>query len=115
MEETSFERVIENVNVSRTLNFVFRQVNQEFISLYHLTDVRIAYVRDDVTMSGESRPAYREASLAQLGPFLEQVIDTEEHRAAIQTAIEAQLDNSWDYADVHHSFITRSKLEHDPT
>jgi hypothetical protein len=32
-EETSIEREIENINVSRTLNFVFRQMNQEYITL----------------------------------------------------------------------------------
>lgn len=42
-EETSIERQIENINLSRTLNFVFRQMNQAFISFVHLVDVRIAY------------------------------------------------------------------------
>ncbi len=42
-EEMSIERQLENINLSRTLNFVFRQMNQAFISFIHLTDVRIGY------------------------------------------------------------------------
>lgn len=41
--ETAIERELQNINLSRTLNFVFRQMNQEFITLLHLTDIRIAW------------------------------------------------------------------------
>ncbi len=42
-EETVIVREIENINVSRTLNFIFRQMNQEFITLISLTDIRLAF------------------------------------------------------------------------
>ncbi|MFX1281470.1 MAG: hypothetical protein ACFFA3_19130 [Promethearchaeota archaeon] len=42
-EETVIMRRIENLNASRTLNFTFRQMNQEYHSILHLTDVRLAY------------------------------------------------------------------------
>lgn len=42
-EETSIVRTLENINVSSTLNFVFRQMNQEFITIQHMTDIRIGY------------------------------------------------------------------------
>lgn len=42
-EESSIERQIENINLSRTLNFVFRQMNQEFVTFIHLVDIRVAY------------------------------------------------------------------------
>lgn len=42
-EETSIVRVLENINVSATLNFIFRQMNQEFVNILHLTDIRIGY------------------------------------------------------------------------
>jgi hypothetical protein len=42
-EETSVVRDIENINVSRTLNFVFRQMNQQYVSLLHLIDAKIGY------------------------------------------------------------------------
>jgi hypothetical protein len=48
-EETAIERTIQNINVSRTLNIVARQLLQVIISLLYLTDVRVAFVRvDDV-------------------------------------------------------------------
>jgi hypothetical protein len=46
-EEISTERQIENINRSRTLNFVFRQMNQEFITLLHLTDIRVGFFNGD--------------------------------------------------------------------
>jgi hypothetical protein len=42
-ESTAIEREIENINVSCTLNFVIRQMNQEFISILHLVDVRVGF------------------------------------------------------------------------
>ena len=42
-EETTITRRIKNINLSRTLNFVFRQMNQEFHSILHLVDVRMAF------------------------------------------------------------------------
>ncbi|TYB47095.1 hypothetical protein [Microbispora triticiradicis] len=56
-EEQAVERTLENINVSRTLNFVFRQMNQEFITLLHLVDVRVAFFnghaesRDEVPLT----------------------------------------------------------------
>lgn len=42
-EEMAIVRKIENLNVSRALNFTFRQMNQEFHSLLHLFDLRLAF------------------------------------------------------------------------
>jgi hypothetical protein len=42
-QETSLTREVRNINVGRTLNFVFRQMNQEFITILHLVDVRVAF------------------------------------------------------------------------
>jgi hypothetical protein len=42
-EETGVVRELQNINVGRTLNFVFRQMNQEYVSLLHLVDVGIAF------------------------------------------------------------------------
>jgi hypothetical protein len=41
--ETLVERTIKNVNVRRALNFVFRELNQEYVTKLHLKDVRIAF------------------------------------------------------------------------
>jgi hypothetical protein len=51
-------REIANINVSRTLNFVFRQMNQQHITLIHLTDVRVAYYAEDLMLDAQGNPAH---------------------------------------------------------
>ena len=63
-EEQTITRRIKNLNASRTLNFVFRQMNQEFHSLLHLTDIRVAF---DNGFPG----SMREYSLYELGDMVE--------------------------------------------
>ncbi|WP_188150834.1 hypothetical protein [Teredinibacter waterburyi] len=41
--EEVIERTISNVNVRRVLNFVFRELNQEYTTHVHLTDIHVAY------------------------------------------------------------------------
>ena len=66
-EEVSIERRIENINLSRTLNFIFRQMNQEFVTFLHLTDIRIGFFNGD----GKST---REVPLSALDRLLDEVI-----------------------------------------
>ncbi len=42
-EETSIERVINNVNMRRVLNFVFRELNQTYSTKLHLKNIHVAY------------------------------------------------------------------------
>lgn len=42
-EETTVTRVLENLNKSRTLNFVFRQLNQELVTVTYLDDVTFVF------------------------------------------------------------------------
>jgi hypothetical protein len=42
-EETSTVRILENKNLSRVLNFVFRQMQQEYIAVTYLKNIRIAF------------------------------------------------------------------------
>lgn len=57
-EESIVERTISNANVRRVLNFVFRELNQEYTTKLHLVDVQVAFtnLRTDswhvVPMSG---------------------------------------------------------------
>ncbi|MEA4907034.1 MAG: LamG domain-containing protein [Anaerolineaceae bacterium] len=89
-------REIENVNSSHTLNFVFRQMNQEFYTLLQLIDVRIA-------ASG-----YAPVSLAEMDGLLAKVLK-EEQRSAVRGAIENELSGIRDYqGNPHADFITRS-------
>ena len=66
-EEDSTERTLENVNVSRTLNFAFRQLNQEYITLLHLVDVRVAFY------NGRPESTY-EVPLSDLDRLLKQYV-----------------------------------------
>jgi hypothetical protein len=91
-------------NLSRTLNFVFRQMNQEFISLLHLVDVRIGYFRvDQIQGQPNLVSTYREATLPQLEGLLAEVI-VPERRQDVQDAIIHQLEHVFDHQDRHHSF-----------
>jgi hypothetical protein len=43
-EETeSTYRTVENINLDRTLNFIFYQMNQRYVSLIHLTEIELGY------------------------------------------------------------------------
>ena len=42
-EEKSVVRELKNMNLSRVLNFVFRQLNQEYVTLIHLTNLKIGF------------------------------------------------------------------------
>jgi len=42
-EESVIERTISNANVRRVLNFVFRELNQEYTTNLHLTGIQVAY------------------------------------------------------------------------
>jgi hypothetical protein len=56
--EDSTVREVANINVSRTLNFVFRQMNQEHFTLVHLTNARIAYYTEDLMLDADGNPDY---------------------------------------------------------
>lgn len=101
--ETSTERVIKNINVSRTLNFVFRQMNQEFITFLHLTDVRIAYFNG---YPGSKK----EVPLSQLDELIKQVILPAKRNEVKQTILN-ELHTIFDYQDKTHSFIEQVTLK----
>jgi hypothetical protein len=92
-EETAMEREIENINVSRTLNFVFRQMNQEFITLLHLTDVRIAFWDGDPDPINSKR---KEVPLFELQSLLDEFVKKPRHNE-VRNAIINQLDSIFDY------------------
>ena len=90
-EETAITREIQNINVSRTLNFVTRQMNQEFVTLVHLVDVRVAFFNG----YAESRD---EVPLPELDLLLDAYI-VPERRAEVRTAIINELKLVRDYQD----------------
>lgn len=86
--EKATEREIENINLSRTLNFVFRQMNQEYITILSLVDVRVAFFNG----FPETR---KEVSLAELDTLLEEYVSPrhrERVRGDVRDALGAVLD-----------------------
>ena len=75
----SIKREFQNINVSRVLNFVFRQMVQEHIVLLHLVDARIGYYTQDVVLDGqgaakEVRETYQEYTLPEFGDLAAHVL-----------------------------------------
>ena len=88
-QEQEIVREIENINVSRTMTFVFRQMNQEFVTIHHLTDLRLAFFNGDSTRT-------REYTLPELDDLLNDVI-VPAKREDVRKAIEAEIGNILDY------------------
>ena len=102
-QETAIERELENVNVSRTLNFVFRQMNQEFVTLLHLVDIRVAFFNG----FAESRA---EVSLPELDTLLQTYV-LPQHRSAVRAAINAELQHITDHTGaVRADFVKQTTL-----
>ena len=66
-DEEVTERSIKNINVSRTLNFTFRELNQAYITKTHLKDLRIAFTNG-------SAESWREEPISGLRKLVEEVI-----------------------------------------
>jgi hypothetical protein len=103
-EENTTEREISNVNLSRTLNFVFRQMNQEFISLLHLVDVRIGFFNG-------FRESRREATLPELDALLIDVIADPANIPEIKQRVLDELSNIIDFQDRLHIFFDQATLK----
>jgi hypothetical protein len=95
-EESETQRTVENINVSRTLNLVFRQMNQQFVSVLHLIDIRVGYYRrtfkDNIATT-----VYKEVPLTELRPFLQEVVTTGASREKILKVLKMHLDGLRDY------------------
>jgi hypothetical protein len=113
--EESTTRTISNINVSRTLNFVFRQMNQQHVALIHLTNVRVAYYTEDLMLDADGKPAFRtdpvtkaqvldirptyqEMPLPQLQSLLDSAI-TADYREQVRQDILHALSGIPDYQD----------------
>ena len=67
-EETATAvRTVENINSDRTLNFIFYQMNQRYVSLIHLTEIELGY--DDGRGNLVVVPLY------EMRPLLEEVVE----------------------------------------
>jgi hypothetical protein len=96
-EETSTLRKLENINYSRVLNFVFRQLLQEYISITYIKDVSILYTNG----YNETK---RFVKLDGLQGLLNEVILDAAKVAEVKTAIFNHLNNIIDYTGTPVSF-----------
>ncbi len=103
-QENEFIREFENINRSRTLNFVFRQLNQEYVSLLHLVDVRIGFFE---LLEGETQGRYTETALPQLDSFLRRILVLDESKVeSVKASILHQLAQVFDYTgEVHQVYL----------
>lgn len=102
-EEKAVERQIENINLSRTLNFVFRQMNQEFISLLHLVDARLAFHNGD-------KRTYREFTLSELDTMLDELVHPDAYDT-VRSAVWEALYFTFDYRGEHVPAIETYALQ----
>ena len=102
-EEQSIEREVRNINVSRTLNFIFRQMNQELFTILHLIDVRVAFFNGHPGTRVEV-PLYEQQSL------LDQFVQPN-HHASVQQAIQDSLETIMDHkGDIVNNFVEQRTL-----
>ena len=66
-EETSIERIINNVNMRRVLNFVFRELNQTYITKLHLKGIYVGF-------TNERKDTWRQVPVSGLHGLLEEVL-----------------------------------------
>ena len=67
-DESSTEREIVNYNKNRVLNFIFRQLQQEYVNITYLSSIKIAFHTG-------TKESLRVVSLEELGDLLDEVID----------------------------------------
>ena len=98
--EETIKRTLENVNKSRVLNFVFRQLLQGFYTITYLEDVTFLY-------SNGYDTSVKTGTLASLDNFLREVLADEEQVAAVRSMIYVELCNLTDYTGTKVSFIEK--------
>lgn len=104
--EVTTTRVLENLNRSRVLNFVFRQLLQQYYTVTYLHDVSFMYTNGYPNHN-------RTATLSSLSHFLRRVLVDEESAKEVKNKIYEFLCNVPDYQDNRVSFIER--VEENPS
>lgn len=103
--EQSITRTLENINRSRVLNFVFRQLLQEYISLTYLHDVSFAYSNGFDTNR-------RTASLSTMDDLLRSVLVNEKAVEQVRNDIFVHLCNIPDHTGARVGFIEKVTEKH---
>ena len=99
-EETQVTRVLENINKSRVLNFVFRQLLQEYFTVVYLDDVSILY-------SNGYPESKRVVKLDGLEGLLAEIIPDAANQTAIRDKILNELSSVYDYQGNRVRFVEK--------
>lgn len=75
--ESLIERTISNVNVRRVLNFVFRELNQTYVTKFHLKDIHVAFTNGQYN-------SWREVPLSGLRQLLTETLQSNQVDKAAQ-------------------------------
>ena len=98
--EETVVRELENINKSRVLNFVFRQLLQEYFSITYLHDVSFVYYND----FPESKRTFK---LDKLTEMLSEVLVDEDAVNEVKNQIYSYLCSIYDYEGNPISFIEK--------
>jgi hypothetical protein len=102
-DEITTIRNVENINYSRVLNFIFRQMLQQYITLTYLDNLRLVF-------SNGYRESIVQFKISDLDGFLTNYIIPAK-RAEVKKAILIHFCNVTDYLGVKQSFL--EKIEED--
>jgi hypothetical protein len=103
--ETTTTRTLENINRSRVLNFVFRQLLQEYYTLTYLDDVSLIY-------SNGYDTSRKIGSLSSMGALLKSVLIDAKIVESVRNDIYVHLCNIADYTGTRVSFIEKVTEKH---
>lgn len=101
--ETTTVRELQNINLSRVLNFVFRQLLQEFITITYLEDVSIIF-------SNGYPESTQRVKLSDLDNLLNDVLETEQVEI-VKNKIYENLCSVYDYEGTRTAFIEQVEEE----
>ena len=103
--ETTTTRTLENMNRSRVLNFVFRQLLQEYYTLTYLNDVSLIY-------SNGYDTSIKTGTLSSMGNLLRSVLIDAKTVESVRNDIYVHLCNIADYTGTRVSFIEKVTERH---
>jgi len=95
--EESSVREIANPNLSRVLNFAFRQLLQEYVSVTHLDDIKVAFTNG-------YPDSFRVVSIEELDSLLDEVVEPV-HWDAIRNKIFNEYNIIKNYTDANQIFL----------
>jgi len=101
--EESVVRNLKNINSGKTLNFVFRQMNQEYISVLHLVGLRVAYI-------GGGNGTYVEEDVSNLESFVQGFVK-KKHVEKVVNRLYRKLQFVTDYNENIREVLTKKTLD----